>query len=419
MTNHFSSQLFRLLGLLSAALLALTSCGFQETASQMIPSGKPQGVPVDRNIDESNQTRKSLDLRPFQKDNGEPFSIAVIDSDGLWRPYVKVFAGMVEGLQRIGWIYEDIELPDPEEVWLQKYLEQLNEQEYSKSVTLLPEHYVDLEWDETNADKPLFRKLLSEDSPADLVICLGTLGGQIISSRESIPVPVIADSISDPIATGIIQSNSNSGHRNLTVRVDPNRYKRQIRLFYDIVQFETLGMIYEDTVEGRSYAALEDVQTIADEKGFSIKSNTQVLGDSAETPEEAEKTYIQAVEDLAPAIDAIYLTEQKGLSENNIEKVMSILEKEGVPSFSMTGADMVQKGVLFGVSDSERISTGIYHAKNMVRIFRGKDPGELDQIFEHVPHIAINLEAAEAIGYDIPIDIIASSDEIYSKSREE
>jgi hypothetical protein len=37
-----------------------------------------------------------------------------------------------------------------------------------------------------------------------------------------------------------------------------------------------------------------------------------------------------------------------------------------------------------------------------------------------VPHIAINLDSARTIGYDVPIDIIASADEVFStKAGEE
>ncbi len=59
------------------------------------------------------------------------------------------------------------------------------------------------------------------------------------------------------------------------------------------------------------------------------------------------------------------------------------------------------------------ISKGIYNAKKIVNIFKGRTPQELNQKFEHVPHIAINLDTAALIGYDVPIDIIASADEVF------
>ncbi|MBA7664889.1 hypothetical protein ES703_72954 [subsurface metagenome] len=93
---------------------------------------------------------------------------------------------------------------------------------------------------------------------------------------------------------------------------------------------------------------------------------------------------------------------------------MEIMNRYQIPSFSMKGSAYVKLGVLFGVSESEEVATGIHNAKNIIQILRGKLPRSINQIFEHVPHIAINLAEANRIEYDIPIDIIASSDEIYT-----
>ena len=51
-------------------------------------------------------------------------------------------------------------------------------------------------------------------------------------------------------------------------RVQPERYQRQLRLFHEIVGFRKLGLVYEDSPSGRSYAAVDAVRQIAMEKGF-------------------------------------------------------------------------------------------------------------------------------------------------------
>ena len=57
----------------------------------------------------------------------------------------------------------------------------------------------------------------------------------------------------------------------VSARVDPLRYQRQIAMFHDIIGFTKLGMAFEDTIEGRSYAAITDVETMAAERGFEIE----------------------------------------------------------------------------------------------------------------------------------------------------
>ena len=270
-----------------------------------------------------------------------------------------------------------------------------------------------MDWDTEKADSDDFRDLVSEDTGTDLIIALGTGPGQVFASMER-SVPVVADSISDPLGSGIIASYEDSGRDFLTVRVDPDRYKRQIRMFFDVVGFERLGIIYEDTEEGRAYGAVGDIETIADEKGFSVVHNTNILPVDAGA-EACEKQYLTAVDEVSGEADAVYLGIVNGLSARNLPHIMKIVNEHGIPSFAMKGSVYVQQGVLFGVSESEEIATGIHNAKNIVQILRGKQPRSIKQVFEHVPHIAINLSEAEKIGYDIPIDILASSDEIYTE----
>ena len=184
-------------------------------------------------------------------------------------------------------------------------------------------------------------------------------------------------------------------------------------MFYDVVGFDRLGIIYEDTLEGRTYGAVADVEIIAREKGFEVVHNTDVLPVDAGT-DAVEAQYLLAVEKLCQNVDAIYFGIVNGLSSQNLPNVMELVNGCQIPSFAMKGSAYVQQGVLFGVSESEETATGIYNAKNIVQVLRGKVPRTINQIFEHVPHIAINLAEAYTIGYDVPIDILASSDEIYT-----
>jgi len=45
--------------------------------------------------------------------------------------------------------------------------------------------------------------------------------------------------------------------------------------------------------------------------------------------------------------------------------------------------------------------------------FCGAKPGELAQLFEEPPKIALNLKTAEMIGFDPPVDIMLAADEIF------
>ena len=359
-----------------------------------------------------------IDYRPFL--NGNKKHIAALVISGVWEgfpDYSEVFVGILNGLAEMGWMeaMESSLFWDFDNDKLKEVLEILTLLEtgaFSRYVEFSSEYYFDFEWGEKTTDDADFRNLISEISPVDLIISLGTTAGQAFASIDDVPIPVVADSISDPLNSGIITSYEDSGKDYLTVRVDPNRYLRQVRMFYDVVNFGKLGVIYEDTAEGRTYAAIDDVEAVAIEKGFDVVHNTNVLSESAEV-EDAESQYLAALNELAPQVDAIYLGITTGLSTRNLPHVMTIINRHAIPSFAMKGSAYVEQGVLFGISESEEGAVGIHNAKNIITILRGTKPRDIVQTFEHVPHIAINLKAAEVINYNVPIDIIASSDEIY------
>jgi ABC-type uncharacterized transport system substrate-binding protein len=49
----------------------------------------------------------------------------------------------------------------------------------------------------------------------------------------------------------------------------------------------------------------------------------------------------------------------------------------------------------------------------MAKIFNGAKPRQLNQIYEEVPNIALNLKTAEEIGLYLNAEILAAADELY------
>ncbi len=241
----------------------------------------------------------------------------------------------------------------------------------------------------------------------------------ILTKPASFDIPVIVDSISDPVGSGILASLGDSGKDYLTGAVDPDQDIRQVRLFYSVIKFKTLGILYEDSEIGRAYGAVDDILKVAKENGFSVTASTELLPDPENEDDEeawaaAEARYVTALDALCPKVDAVYLAVQAGLSEYSLPDIVKVLNRHKKPSFVMEGKNFVRDGILLGESDSNLVAKGIFNGKKIVSIFKGRKPRELPQVYEHVPHIAINLGSASTLGYDVPIDIIASADEVFS-----
>ena len=61
-------------------------------------------------------------------------------------------------------------------------------------------------------------------------------------------------------SSGIIKSGQDSGLDHVHAKYEPDRYQKQIKLAYDLLDFSKLGVIYDDTEIGRIYANLEDIK---------------------------------------------------------------------------------------------------------------------------------------------------------------
>ena len=90
--------------------------------------------------------------------------------------------------------------------------------------------------------------------------------------------------MADPVAAGVVKSAQDSGVDNFTCRVEVDRWSSMFRVFYDVVRFHKMGIMFQNSQEGRVYAALGDAQAIASELGFSL-----VLYDGLSSAESAEE----------------------------------------------------------------------------------------------------------------------------------
>jgi ABC-type uncharacterized transport system substrate-binding protein len=353
----------------------------------------------------------SMPFAPKKKPAGGKWRIGYLEG-GPYIQYQMTLRSTVLSLAKLGWIapLEIPEFADPEdtaEMW--KFLAAKVKSDFLEFVE---DAHTSSNWDdklrEESAKKVVAR--LAGKADLDLVLAMGTWAGQdLANSKHRIPVEVL--STSNPLDAKIIASLEDSGLDHLHARIDPDRYKRQVRLFHDIVGFTRLGIVYENTVAGRSYAAVDDVELVAKERGFAIVPCTTPL----DVPD-ANLAYknLQACHDkLADKVDALYLTENGGMRSDRMPALMAPVFKNRIPTFSQAGSDDVRFGVLLSIAQAGFKYVGEYHAKIIGQILNGAQPRKLSMIFEDPPKIAINLKTSELIGFDPPVDILMAADEIY------
>jgi ABC-type uncharacterized transport system substrate-binding protein len=218
-------------------------------------------------------------------------------------------------------------------------------------------------------------------------------------------------SASDALAAGIVRSVEDSGYDHVHATVDPKKFERQIRVFEEIVKFKRLGVAYEDTPNGRSYAAIDLLERLKKERGFElVKCHTK--SDISDT-REAEQSVIRCFEELAEKADAIYVTQQGGVTRRSIPTLVRIANRRRIPTFSQSGSEEVKFGFLASLSQAGFRYVGEFEARTLAKVLNGAKPNQVDQLFEEPPKIALNLKTAEIIRLDPPVLLIGAADEIF------
>jgi len=344
--------------------------------------------------------------------NGKKWRIGYLEGGPLPN-YPDNLRALVTALSDLGWAKkpafpQSADASDTKQLWswLSKNLK-------SDYLEFVQDAYWSNNWDDSLRPKNrnIILERLNRNKDLGLMLAMGTWAGLDLANNDH-SVPTIVMSTSNPIASKIAKSVNDSGYDHLNARVDPTRYERQVRIFYDIFKFKKLGVVLEkDTIAGRSYAAIDDIEKVAKEKGFKVITCNAPF--SGVPKEEAQGSVLKCHEELAPKVDAVYITVHRGMSLQKMDKLLAPFMRSRIPTFSQLGTEEVKYGVLLSIARAGFKYIARFHAETIARIFNGAKPRDLEQFFEDPPRIAINLKTAQIIGYDPGVDILGSSDEVF------
>jgi ABC-type uncharacterized transport system substrate-binding protein len=346
---------------------------------------------------------------PVAPPRGGKWRIGYYES-GDYEEYSLTLRAIAEGLQKLGWV----KLPAiPEGLSGEALWRFLAKNAQGGILEFVGDAY----WKPGNFDEKLrpetmkaFSERVKNRRDLDLVLAMGTWAGQDMA-RLGTPIPTVVASTSDPLESGIIKRPEDSGQDNLHARIYPGRYKNQVRFFHTVIPFRTLGIVYEDSPEGRSYAAIAAIEEVAREERFAIVSCHAPF--SGVKISVATQKALDCYRQIAPRVDAVYVTTHRGITPDSIRQIAAILRRAQTPSFSMLGSEEVKAGLLMSLADAKKSYLGLFHAEVIARVFNGAKPRQLNQIWADPAKIALNLETTRRIGFDPPVDILLAADEVY------
>ncbi len=351
------------------------------------------------------------------KNGNEKWKVAYLEG-GPYIEYRNYLTAIIEGLMEIGWMEKEL-IPEFEEdsngESSTKLWNWLATKSKSKYISFVKNGHYSSDWDDSIRVKTQTQMIqrLKNTKDIDLVIAAGTWAGKDLANNKH-KIPAIVVSTSAPVEAGIIKSPEDSGFNHILAQVDPLKWQQQLNLFYNVVEFKKLGVAYENTQNGKSYAALDSVLRVAKEKGFQVKKCT--APSDIPNVELAYRKLLQCHKKLAREVDAMFITDHGGFSgKAGIKPLLEPFVKAKIPTLSQLGYDHVRQGVLLGIGSTDYNSFGIYYAQVIQRIFNGEKPRNISQIFISPVVIAINLAVAKELGFELTAGILGAADAIFTE----
>lgn len=346
---------------------------------------------------------------PRAREDGTKWRIGYCESE-TFPTYTRTLVALVKGLEEKGWIndltgFEGIaNSGDSKVIW-----KWLASREVSPYLQFVDDAFYNLREPATDREGILER--LRQQRDIDLMLAMGTQAGVLLSD-SSHATNVFAFAVSNAVRSGIIASVEDSGKDNVWAHMDEQRFARQIRVFYDIVKFKKLGMVYENSDNARIYSAVNEVESLAQEKGFEI---VRYYVNEPRNSAEYSRYYreVQAAYDqLATEVDAVYVT-IASLESEKLPELFQPFYQHKIPILSQLGNIEVENGAMLTVSVMDEINIGRFGADNISKCLLGAKPRQLPQSFQSTPHISLNATVAKEIGFKLPFELVLALDKVY------
>lgn len=253
---------------------------------------------------------------------------------------------------------------------------------------------------------------LMQRKDIDLIIAMGTDPAQELLACNNGRTPIVAMTVSDPIGSGIIKSERDSGVDNLTTAIAPDQWLNMLRLFHTVVGFKRLGVLYEDTPAGRTYTNLDDVRDAVREKGTGLEEFPHLQSGASMRECLAGLEWL-----VSRRVDAVYLPDIPCFdwTLSDPRPLLNYLREHRVATFAHTGMPMVQLGALMGAYDFNLKPLGRFHAAQLISIFQGVQPRRLKMVVPNAMGLSLNLKTARMMGRDLSPDVLVSADVIVSR----
>lgn len=355
------------------------------------------------------QTNDTITDKPATRADGSKWRIGYCESESFIT-YNHTLVAILKGLEEFGWItdlegFEQVaDNGDGRAIW-----NWLASREVSPYIEFVDNACYNLRDPEFEQNAVINR--LKNVKDLDLMLVMGAAAGNMLSNADH-NTNILVFAASNAVRSGIIDSVEDSGKDNVWAHMDEHRFERQTRAFYDIVKFKKLGIVYEGSDNARIYSAVNELESLAKEKGFEIvRYHVTEPRSTTEYPRYYREIQT-AYNKLAQEVDAVYIT-IASLESNKLPQLFQPFYDYKIPIFSQLGNIEVKNGAMMTVSVMDEENIGRFGADTIIKCLEGAKPRDLQQSFQSAPRITLNAEVIKKLDFKLPFELLIVVDEVY------
>ena len=234
----------------------------------------------------------------------------------------------------------------------------------------------------------------------NVIVAFGTPRAQA-AQRATKTIPIVAISISDPIAAGLVTSLGHPvGNITGNTILGPDVVTKKLQVLKDAIPAVTHVAYLWNPDNSATAAILEELRKAAP------LFHMTLISLEARTTVDFDRVFAQMSSDPPDAV----LTTSDPLHQAHMPAVIDFLLKNRIAGLFQVREHVVAGGLMsYGVSLSDLFRMGALYTD---KILRGTKPEDLPIAQPVTFEFVINLKTAKAIGLEIPTTVIARADEV-------
>ena len=230
----------------------------------------------------------------------------------------------------------------------------------------------------------------------DIIIAFGLINNEVISRLDNHVKPTILFGLINNDFGHFDENNISSGITNFTYLVVTQSLKGDLLTLKELTNFDTVGIaIEQELVDALPF------EKLLDKAAATMGINYRII---------PYKTAYDITSQLNNTIDAFYLASGFYLNKTDIDTIASKLISEKIPSFTGTGIDDVESGLMATNQPNDNITQFFRRvALNVEAYVNGGKLSEMTVLIEYDDQITVNYNTITSLEIQVKYSLIAKT----------